>query len=411
MDPMDVLRRLAAIEHRAAGSDAERRAARLLAAELRGLGRRGVRTQTFWARPGWQAVHALLAALGVAGSVVSVDHPYLGIGLAAAAFAALALDVSGRFTGLRWLTFQRATQNVVSLDPRADAAVRLVITVPTDVPRAAVSARGPLAGATVRARARLRGHLPSVHGIVMLSLLAVAVCCGVRAGGTDEGWLGLLQLVPTVALLLAVGFFVDALTAGTSRDGATANAGAAAVALTLLDELNRRPPSALAVDLVFAGAGDAHAVGMRRWVRGQRRAGLRPEQVCVLHLAPCGAGPPVWWTREGLVLALRYHPRLIEHCEQVARGESHLGARPHQTRTTSGARAARSAGWPAIAIGSLPRSGASVLGDADSVEAVDPGSLRAVRDLALGMIRRLDSELATGSSSDARAGREVAASA
>ena len=400
---MDVLQRLAAIEHRAAGSDAERRGARLLAAELRGLGRRGVRTQTFWTRPSWHGVHALIVAVGVAASVVSVSHARVGLGMAVGAFVVLALDLSGRLMPLRHLTFERATQNVVSLDRREDVPVRLVITTSTDVPRAILSTGGRFAGFTGRLRQRLRGHLPSVHGLVMISLLAVIACCGVRAGGTDDRWLGVLQLFPTVALLLAVGLFADSMTAGTGRQGAAANAGAAAVALALVAELDRKPPRALAVDVVFAGAGDAHAAGMRRWVRAERRARLRPEQVCVLHLAPCGVGPPVWWTREGLVIALRYHPRLIEHCEQVARDESHLGARAHETRTTSGARAARAAGWPAIAIGSLPRSGVTAFGDADSVERIDPAALRDVLDLALGMIARLDAELsATAATAESR---------
>lgn len=393
MDPMPVIERLAAIEHRAAGTDAERRAARLLASELRALGRRAVLTQTFWTRPYWPAVHAFLAAVGVAASVVSVDHPRAGLAVGAAALVAFALDLSGRFTPLRRATVERATQNVVSLDMREDAPVRLVITAATDTPRATLLATGAPAGAAARLRVRLGGHLPSLHGWIAIALVATIACCVARVAGVDARWLGALQLVPSVVLLLAVAVLVDALTASVSAAGATANAGAAAVALALVSELTARPPRALAVDVVFAGAGENQAAGMRRWVRAQRRAGIRPEGVCVLHVAPCGAGRPVYWTRDGLVLPLRYHPRLIAHCEAVAAAETRLGAGPHESRGASGARAARAAGWPAIAIGSLPRSGAMALGDADTLERIDPGALRDVVDLALGMVARLDAEL------------------
>ena len=150
---------------------------------------------------------------------------------------------------------------------------------------------------------------------------------------------------------------------------------------------------------MLAGAGGPHALGMRRHVASRRKAGMRPEEVVVLHVHPCGAGSPVWWTREGLVLALRYHPRLVALAEQVARDEGHLRARPHQSRTTSGARAARAARWPAIAIGCVdeagvaPRAGES----SDVADAVDPRAMRGALELALALVHRLDADLGAGS--------------
>ena len=138
---------------------------------------------------------------------------------------------------------------------------------------------------------------------------------------------------------------------------------------------------------------------MRRYVAARRRAGRRAEEVVVLHVHPSGAGSPVWWTREGLVLPLRYHPRLVALAEQVARDEGHLRARPHQSRTTSGARAARAAGWPAIAIGCVdeagvaPRAGES----SDVADAVDPKAMRGALELALALVHRLDADLGSGS--------------
>src|SRR5438067_771420 len=114
MDPLALVEELAAIPGRAAGSDAERRAARLVARTLRATGR-GVRTDTFWIRPAWGLVHALVAAVGVAASLVSVSHPVVGAALAGGALLAALADLTGLAPLLRLLTPQRATQNVVAL--------------------------------------------------------------------------------------------------------------------------------------------------------------------------------------------------------------------------------------------------------------------------------------------------------
>jgi hypothetical protein len=67
MDPSDLVRRLAAVQRRGAGTDAERRAARLLAAELRGLGRRGTSAARAARAVGWPAL--ALGCVDAAGAV------------------------------------------------------------------------------------------------------------------------------------------------------------------------------------------------------------------------------------------------------------------------------------------------------------------------------------------------------
>ena len=378
-------------------SNGERLAARQVVTELRALGRRGVRTQTHWVRPVGALVAAVLAIAGVAASVLSVDHPRLGLGIATGALLLLIGDLSGRLPLLRRITVARATQNVVSSGGRPDAPVRLVITASLDTPRGGIlDGGGRLARTVARLRRALRGHLPGRYGLLFLALAATAACAGARAAGTDDRWLGAVQLLPALALLALAGLMTDAVTARAGHPGAGANASAVAVALALMSALDRRPPRALAVDLVVAGAGEAGALGMRRWVAEQRRAGTGAEDVAVLHIGPCGQGRPAWWTRDGLVLATRYHPQFLRAAQRVAAGEAHMGARPHQSRRTSGARAARAAGWPALAIGCLddagtvPRSGS----DTDTVEAVDPDAVAAALALALGIVAALDSELA-----------------
>ncbi len=390
MDPLPLAQRVAAIEGRRAGSDAERRAALVLAEALRGASRRRRRAtevRTLWVRPARGPVHALLAALGVAGSVVSVDHPTTGLALAVAGLVLLVGDLSGRLALLRRLTPERATQDVVARDPR-EARVRLVVTAATDAASPGLAGRGAPARLQARARRALRGHLPGPYGALVAALLALVACTLARVLEVDGLVLGALQLVPTVVALVAVGAALDQAVASPSPQAAT-EAAAPAVAVALVAALDADPPRALAVDCVLAGAGGAHALGFRRWLREERRAGRRGEEVAVLHIGPCGAGRPVVWTRDGLVLPLRFHPRLTALARQV-------GLPPHESREASGARAARAIRWPATAVGcvdehgALPRLGA----DDDTADRLDPQALTATLDACLALVRALDDELA-----------------
>lgn len=397
-DPIDLLARFAAIGDRGPCSDGERLAARQAVKELRGIGRRGVRTTTVWVRPAGPWVGTLIALAGVVASVVSVDHAAVGLATALAAAVLLIDDIAGRAPLLRRFTYARATQNVVSDGGRSEAPVRLIVTAALDTPAGGIlDGDGLIARFGGRTRRRLHGHLPGRYGLLLLALLGIAAGCGARLAGEDAQWLGAVQFVPTLVALAAAALLVDAATAKPGQPGAGANASAAAVALALVAELDRRPPRALAVDLVLAGAGEAGALGLRAWVVERQRAGVKRDDVAVLHIAPCGHGTPVWWTRDGLAFPLRYHPQLTLSAARVAADEAYLGARPHQSRGTSGARRARAARWPALAIGAVddcgvvPRAGHAT----DTPDAIDRDAVDNTLQLALGIVAALDADLAT----------------
>ncbi len=390
--PDDLVTRLAAIGGRPAGSDAERRAARLLSRELRTRGRRP-RVQTVWVRPSWAPVLALICASGIVGTVVSVDEPRIGASICLVALVLLAGDLSGRLPLLRRLTVARATQNVIALDER-DAAIRLVITAAVDSPRATALTAGRPARLAATARRVLGPVAPGGFGLVVVALLASAGLAELRAHELDETLLGTLQLLPTAVLIGAIGVALDHWTSDTGP-GADADASACATAIALVEALDRRPPRNLSVDLVLAGAGQAHALGLQRWIAAQRRGGRRPEEVVVLHVAACGSGRPAWWTRDGLILPLSFHPQLRELVALVAADEPELGARAVQGRGRTGARAARGAGWPAIAVGCLPDGDVlAAPGRADdTADRVDRDAMAACRTLCLGLVDALDDEL------------------
>ena len=122
-DPVAAVAALAAIDGRGPGTDAERRAARLLAGRLRALGLDPV-TETAWVRPQWALAHAFALGVAVAGSLVADGVPWLGLALVAAATLSLGLDLAGRPSPLRWITQRRATQNVVAPPGPAAPATR-----------------------------------------------------------------------------------------------------------------------------------------------------------------------------------------------------------------------------------------------------------------------------------------------
>src|SRR5215213_9163227 len=151
----ETIERLAAIQGRGAGTDAERRAAVWLARDVAGRGH-PVWTDVVWLRPGW-AWPVALASL------------------------CLALEGGGLTSPLRLLTRRRATQCVVSL-PEEDDGVTLIVTAPYDAPL-----RGLVLNDRWRAAAARLGDLrPWLAGCA----LVIAGAAGGRLAGVDAAWLG-----------------------------------------------------------------------------------------------------------------------------------------------------------------------------------------------------------------------------
>ena len=108
---------LCAIPGRGACTDAERRAARALAAELERARPRGVGGDPLGAAALGARRRARRRCSAVAGSLLSVAVPLAGVILGAVAAACLALEAAGRQSPLRWLGRRRATQDVVVAPP------------------------------------------------------------------------------------------------------------------------------------------------------------------------------------------------------------------------------------------------------------------------------------------------------
>lgn len=266
-----MLEGLCAISGRGACTDAERRAALWLHDELRSRGHEPwVRTR--WVRPQRHATLALGCALAVAGSLLSTVTAAAGLGVAVTGALVLALEAAG------FALFQRrATQDVMT--DAHEHGTALVIAAAYDAPKD-----------------RWRRLLRPRWAFAACSV-AVAGAAGARLGGVDATWLGAVQLVPTVVLLVAFAAAVDAALAGFSPDGGAG----AEVALALFDELSREPPRSLTPSLLLYGAGHA--------VRRPRIEGV------ALELAG-GDGPPTWSAG---------HPQLRAAAERAAAALGHEG--------------------------------------------------------------------------------------
>jgi hypothetical protein len=252
---------LARFEARGPCTDAERRAAGWLHDELRAAGHEAW-VETHWVRPQWALSLALHATVGVVASVAAISAALPALIAAGVAALSMAVEAAG-YAGLLRLAFpRRATQNV--LVPEAEAGVMLLVCAPYAAPRGGLGAR---------AFARLRGS-PQLW--VAAALALVAVCAGLRLLDLEGLWLGLLQFVPTVSLLLALAAAGDVAVASYVRGGEAAPA----VAIALHDELRREQAGRLSPALILHGALRAH---LRREKPDRRRT-------VVLQLVPGRAG-------------------------------------------------------------------------------------------------------------------------
>ena len=117
---MQTIERLVSFGPRWAGAEGDEPTVDHLAGELRAAGRE-VQIERIRVRPSYHVALALLAALGVVGSVVSVSSPPLGVVILLIVSIALYVDLTGRPSPIRWLTSPRDTANVSSPGSLPDA--------------------------------------------------------------------------------------------------------------------------------------------------------------------------------------------------------------------------------------------------------------------------------------------------
>jgi hypothetical protein len=388
MSRVETIEQLTRFDRRGSGTDAERRAARWLASELDRTSRQ-VRTETFWCRPNWALAHSWHVGLAIAGSLVSVATPRAGGALLVAALASMISDWATGLSVGRRLTPERASQNVVApADDQTDT--RIVITANYDAGRTALVYRDFFRAGSARLRRAAGGFVPGWLGWIALAMAWLLVTAILRLEGSRGTGIGVAQLPPTAALVMALAALLD-IASSSYGPAAGDNGTGVAAALALVRALDAAPPQRVAVEVVLAGAGEGGGIGLRKYLRTRKRE-LFPANTVVLGVAPCAAGHPRWWLSDGQLLPLRYSRRLRQLCRDVADTEPQLAARAHRGRGATPALPARVAGLPAIAIGCLDAHGQVRRSHqpTDTATAIDPGAVDKAVQFGLMLIDAID---------------------
>jgi hypothetical protein len=311
---MAVIRELCSFEGRGPGTDAERRAANMLAGRLRGLGRRA-EIEPFFAHPQYALVHLIHAAMAVAGSVIATVQPAVGFTLVFLAAVSTYLDLNTRFYLVRSLLFRRASQNVVSPGHRPDAPARLVLIAHYDAARTGYI----FSKASNRIRKlpeRVRLGLGPFRIFFWLGLAPLLPILGARMAGVDATWLAALQAVPTIILIVA-GFLLVDIALSEIVPGAYDNASGVAAVISAADELTANPPENLDVWVLLAGSEESFCEGSRAFIRSRRKDFDRATTAFV-NVDSVSFGRVAYEITQGPVISVPHDPQLIELCEALA---------------------------------------------------------------------------------------------
>jgi Peptidase family M28 len=310
----EVIRELCSFEGRGPGTDAERRAADMLASRLRVIGRR-VEVEPFFAHPQYAVVHLIHAAMGVAGSLIATVQPAVGFALVLLAAVSTYLDLNTRLYLVRSLLFRRVSQNVVSLGNRPDAPARLILTAHYDAARTGYI----FSKASNRIRRlpeRVRLGLGPFRLFFWVGLAPLLPIIGARMAGLDATWLSALQAIPTIVLILAAFLLVD-IALSEIVPGAYDNSSGVAAVLSAADELTANPPDHLDVWVVLTGSEESLCEGSRAFVRARGKQ-LDPDTTYFVNVDSASFGQVAYEISQGAVISLPHDRQLIELCEALA---------------------------------------------------------------------------------------------
>jgi hypothetical protein len=390
---MEVIDELCSFDGRRAGTDAERRAANWLAQRLRDDGRRAVVEPTF-VHPQYGLVHALHCAIGFAGSLVAIVAPPVGFAMVLFAALSMYLDLNGRFYLLRRLFFRRASQNVVSPGKRRDAPARLFICAHYDSARSGAAFQPR----RVAQASKLAKRLPfpiAPFRILFWSLAILLPILGARLAGIDSGLVSLLQLIPTLILLIGV-FLLTDIELSDVVPGANDNASGVATALSLAAALDADAPESLDVWLLFTGGEECQMEGMRSFIRAHRKS-IDRENTYFVVLDAVGSGAVRYETGEGLAVTYDMDKRLVQLCDAVATADredgDRFGAKPLRQAFATDALPARIAKFRSTAITCLDDGSllpANYHRPDDVPKRIDPEALDRAHDFTLELVRALD---------------------
>ncbi len=393
---MKVIGELCSFEGRLTGTDAERRAANSVAERLRKQGRR-VEVEPIHVHPQLGLILGLHCLVAFVGSLIAVSSPEVGFALVLVAATSLYLDLNTRLYLLRRLFFRRLSQNVVARTPGAKADATLVLCAHIDAARTGlIYKRGRLAG--IARLGRALGIRVTPTRLIFWSLAVLVPILGARAAGIDSSVLSLIQLLPTLVLLIAI-FALIELQLSAVVPGANDNASGVATVLSLAEALDADLPKNLDVWVVITGGEECMFEGMRSFLRRHRKQ-LDPATSWVINVDSVGRGDVRFVTSDGLAVSFDYSSRLTQLCEAIAEADAD-GERLYRASglahgSATDAFAARIRRYRSTTITCL-EPGAVVPSNhhlpTDVQAAIDPQAVERAHDFTLDVIRALDTDL------------------
>jgi hypothetical protein len=372
--------------------DGEHRAARHLASELEQIGRE-VDVEPIRVRPAYHLTHAIHAALAVAGNVVSVYTPPLGVAMLLLAGVSMYGDLSTRFYLVRRLFPRRESQNVTSSGRRQDAPARLVLTAHYDSARSGLifNRRRRPPPRPLRALARLAGPIDIVFWtiVVALALALVRLFAGYEASEATP--LTIAQFVDTAILMVAFTLFVD-VALSEPVPGASDNASGAAAVLELARRLGVSPPANLDVWIVFTGAKEGLMLGMREWMRAHEDE-IDPRRTLFVNVDNVGAGTVRAVSAEGFLIIYRHDQRLVELAAEDAATPLEHAAYVWRLGTDGTLPAMR--GFPSITFCATDRYGRipHFHRHSDTLEEIEPATVERAVERVEALVRKIDERL------------------
>jgi hypothetical protein len=379
-DLWDLLERLSSLQ-RPPGSEGEREAAKLIAAEL---GARGARTEiepepihgTYWVPIG------LACAVGTVGGIVGRGP---GAVLAGLACAAVADDLEVGQRPLRKILPRRTARNVIGEygPPRADrtlvihahhdaahtglvfhpGAAKLAARLLGDVIERVGGTPAPMWGAAAGPAAVALGHL---LGSAPLRRIGTAICAGYAAAMLD------IWRSPPVP-------------------GANDNLSGVCALLLIAAELDRHPPRALRVVLLSTGSEESFLESIVRF--GQRHFPELPSwSTTFLCLESVGSPRLMLLSGEGLLCLRRYPRELIDRLTELA-GLNGISLRtPFRYRLATDGQIPLRAGYPTAVISSMDwyKAPSNYHWPSDVPGNVDRHNVRNAATLAVAFLRSLD---------------------
>jgi Peptidase family M28 len=385
MKPMETIERLTSSGPRWPGLDGDKPATDHISEQLRQMGREA-RVEEIRVRPAYHVTLALLAAIAIAGNVLSsTSSPPLGVALLLIASAAMYGDLTSRFSPFRLLTARRQTRNVTSPGGKPDAKHRVIITAHHDAGYGGLLYARPRRGRRRRPSflARLAGPLDILFWATIASLVAAVVRL---VTDTDATALTIVQFALTVVLAAYVALLIDSALAGVVP-GASSNASGVAALLDVARRLEGMPPLHLDVWAVFPAAKEGFGLGMRRWMK-EHADDIDPRYTYFINIDSVGNGDVHHVTGEGFGLMYRHDRRLVRLCESI-------GSSPYVWRLGTDGVIPLMRGYPTITLCSLERGRIPHFhAKSDTPANVHPEAVDQAVDFVEKLVRRMDAALA-----------------